>query len=92
MDKDILRHAALMHPEKILSPYDEMIGMQGFEAICAFSESFGGSTIYVPFVRKIFAECLVEEAAKEYNGYNLSSLSQKYGFSERWLKKGFGYR
>jgi len=92
MDKDILRNAAILHPKKIMYPYDEIIGLEGFDAICAFSEIFGGTTIYVPYVRKIFAECLVEEAAKEYNGYNLTDLSKKYGFSVRGLKKGFEYR
>ena len=92
MNKNILKEAALLHPEKVMYPYDEMLKMDGpdaaFNAVCAFVEGLSGTTVYVPNLRRIFSECLVEAAAKEYNGYNIACLAKKYGFSERGLKKG----
>jgi len=87
MDKNILREAAILHPDKIMHPYSEIMELCGFEGVCAFAENFGGLTIYVPNVRKIFAGCLVEKIAQEYNGYNARRLAAKYGYSERGLKK-----
>jgi len=90
MDKEILQQAALLHPHEIMHPYDEIIGIAGFEAICAFAEHLGGLTVYVPSVRTIFARCLEEEARKHFTGNNYASLSKKYGFSERHIRRALG--
>ncbi|MCL2223447.1 MAG: hypothetical protein FWB96_00595 [Defluviitaleaceae bacterium] len=92
MDKTLLRQAAILHPNKVMTPYAEMMEMDGFDAIYAFAETFGGLTVYVPSARTIFSRCLGEEAAKEYTGYNITNLSKKYGFSERGLKKLLGFK
>lgn len=86
MDKNLLRHAALLHPHEIMPPYDEIMKIHGFDAVYEFVDLFGGCTIYVPYARKIFSGCLEEEARREYNGHNMHQLSKKYGFSERWLR------
>jgi len=91
MDKHILRQAAKQHPTSILQPYDALMGLEGFDAIYAICENLGGATIYVPSARKIFAECLEKEAAREFNGYNLEVLAKKYGFSSRHLQKILRY-
>ena len=90
MDKDILRQAAQRHPAAILQPYDALMGMEGFDAIYTLCESLGGATVYIPSARKIFAECLVKEAKKEFNGYNYDSLAKKYGFSGQHMRRLLG--
>ena len=90
MNNAILRQAALLHPTEILHPYDTIMGLSGFDAICAFTDYFGGRTIYVPCTRTIFADCLEEEARKEFNGYNAQELSRKYGFSDRQMRNRLG--
>ena len=88
MDKHVLHQAAMRHQSEILQPYDVIVGMDGgFEAVCAFTEHLGGLTVYVPSLRTIFARCLENEARKEFNGANYPSLSRKYGFTERHIRK-----
>lgn len=87
MNKEILRQAAQLHPTEILQPYDAMIEMDGFDAICAFAEHLGGLTIYVPSARSIFSRCLELEARKEFNGKNLNMLAKKYGYTERHMRR-----
>jgi len=87
MDKHILRQAALRHPSAIMQPYDALMGQEGFDAIYTICENLGGATVYVPSARKIFAECLIREAMREFNGYNYNSLAKKYGFSARHLRR-----
>ena len=87
MDKHTLRQAAERHPTSILQPYDALMGLEGFDAIYALCENLGGATIYVPSIRKIFAQCLEKEAALEFNGYNYEALAKKYGFSDRHLRR-----
>ncbi|MCL2572826.1 MAG: hypothetical protein FWE11_10560 [Defluviitaleaceae bacterium] len=87
MNKNVIRQAAQRHPESILQPYDALIGMDGFDTIYTLCEIMGGATVYVPSMKKIFAECLELEALREFNGYNIGDLSKKYGFSHRHLNR-----
>ena len=87
MNKQILRQAAQRHPAAILQPFDALMGLEGFDAIYALSENLSGATIYVPSARKIFAGCLKQEAALEFNGFNHDALAKKYGFSCRHLRR-----
>ena len=88
MNNRILKQAATNHRDAILQPYDLIMEMNGgFEAICAFSDYFSGTTMYVPSKKAIFQQCLELEAIREFNGYNLRDLCRKYGFSESHLRK-----
>lgn len=86
-DQYLLRTVAMRHKDEILSPYDAIIEMDGFEAVCAFCDLFGGATVYIPNKRKIFQRCLELEAMKEFDGGNYMTLKQKYGFSVSHLRK-----
>jgi len=87
MEKHIIKQAAQRHPNSILQPYDAIMGMEGFEAIYTLCENIGGATVYVPSVRKVFAECLTKEALREFNGYNYDALAKKYGYTSRHLRR-----
>ena len=87
MQKFIIRQAAMRHPTSIPPPYDEIMGLEGFDAIYTLCETLGGSTVYIPSARKMFMECLTKEAMAEFTGYNYAGLAKKYGFSERHLRR-----
>jgi len=87
MDKNILRKIVLRHPSAILQPYDALMGLEGFDAIYALCENIGGATIYVPSIRKMFAGCVAKEVMNEFNGYNIDVLAQKYGYSNRHIRR-----
>jgi len=88
MHNGILRKAALSYPAEVLPPYDIIMADYGFDALCTVVDLFGGATIYIPNKRTIFLRCLEREAVKEYvNGANFRSLINKYGFSERQLRR-----
>lgn len=87
MSQEIMKQVALKHKEMIMAPYDIIMDLQGFEAICAFSDMLGGATVYVPNKRTIFLQCLETEARREFDGGNYLSLSRKYGFSESHLRR-----
>jgi len=87
MDKALLRKIALNHPHDILRPYDMLIGLDGFDAICALSAQVGGFAVYIPATRTIFAKCLEHEARKEYNGRNIAELARRYGYTERHMRR-----
>ena len=86
MNRELLRYAAMKHKEDILPPYDQLIDMEGFEAVCGFSDLLGGTTYYVPQVGKIFRRCLEKEIIEEFDGGNYRELRRKYGFSETFLR------
>ena len=90
MDKTLLHHVATLHPNEIMNPYDVIMARHGFDTICTISEQMGGLTIYIPKMRTIFSRCLEKEAAKEYNGFNSAAISQKYGFTERHMRRMLG--
>jgi len=86
MDEKDIQQVAEKHRDYILSPYDSMMDMSGFEAICTFTKAFGGSTIYVPSLKTIFAQCIDKEMLSLYNGKNVRELVRKYGYSERYVR------
>ncbi|MCL2398709.1 MAG: hypothetical protein FWC91_03060 [Defluviitaleaceae bacterium] len=86
MDERIIKQVAQKHNDFILPPYDEIMEMDGFNAICTFSRTFSGTSIYVPSLRTIFGQCLEKEILSQYNGTNIRELVQKFGFSERYVR------
>ena len=86
MNERVLKQAAKRYQDFILPPYDSMMDMDGFDAICAFSKTFSGTSVYVPSLRTIFGQCLEKEMLNAWNGANLRELVQKYGFSERHVR------
>jgi Mor family transcriptional regulator len=71
-------------------PFADIMDMRGFDAVCAFSEHFGGQTIYVPSVRSIFIGCIREEAILEREELSIHNLAKKYGITERHMYRLLG--
>jgi Mor family transcriptional regulator len=91
MNDALLRRVATKYRNDILQPYDAIMELDGFEAICAFSEYFNGTSVYVPTKKTIFQHCLERAAYKEFDGTNFPALVRKYGLSNRTLRRVFGY-
>jgi Mor family transcriptional regulator len=92
MNSDTLRSIAKKYPGDILKPYDDIMNMDGFDAICAFSEYLSGRTIYIPSKKTIFIRCLERAAQKDFDGTNFPILTRRYGLSERHLRRVLGYK
>ena len=86
MKKEMYKEAASRCPEKIMQPYDLIIDIDGFDAICTFSEQFSGSGIYVPKLRTIFSKCLEQYIIEEWDGGNMLELVRGTGFTERHIR------
>ena len=86
MKEDIIKQAATRYQDYILPPYDVMMNMDGFDAICAFSHNFSGTSVYVPSLRTIFGQCLERDILARYTGTNVRELVRDYGFSERHIR------
>ena len=86
MDERAVKHAAQRYQDCILPPYDTMMEMDGFDAICAFSRTFSGTSVYVPSLRTIFGQCIEKDILERYTGANIRELVRKYGFSERHVR------
>lgn len=88
MNETILKNAADQYKECILPPFGEFMDMDGFDAICAFSKTFGGSSVYIPSVRTIFKQCIEQDMIRRYcrKRKNIHELVRAYGFSERHIR------
>ena len=87
MEKSTLYEAALRHKSAIMQPYDAIMDMNSFDAICAFADYLGGMSVYVPSLRTIFSRCLELEIQREFSGANYAALCRKYGFTERHVRR-----
>ena len=76
----------LRNKDEIPPPYGDLLDMLGFEGLCALSENYGGSLLYVPMEKRLFRPCYAKQIRTEYNGYNMRELCRKYAFSERALR------
>ncbi len=78
-----LRDIAEDFKDYILPPFDYLVSIIGFDAVCDFSDEFCGTTIYVPSKRTIFGGCIEKQMQSEFNGGNYADLARKYGYTER---------
>lgn len=85
MDIQELKEIALRYKDEILMPYDSMIDVIGFEAICAMSDEFHGSSIYVPHKKKIFGKCLREQIIREFDG-DYAGMAKRFDYCERQVR------
>ena len=87
MDKKIYEAAVRLHPGEVLEPFDEIIELIGIEPTMTLIEHFQGQQIYVPAIKKVIGGCLIKQAKAEFDGSNYRTLCQRYGFSERHLRR-----
>ncbi|MCL2664775.1 MAG: hypothetical protein FWE82_04110 [Defluviitaleaceae bacterium] len=86
MEKQTIRMAAVDHKELIKPPFNEWIGLDGFDALFELCENFSGMSFYVPSVKNIFSHCLEKAAQNEFDGYNFKYLANRFGFTERHIR------
>ena len=87
MDKKTYVTLVKLHPAEVLEPFDEIIELIGIEPTMTFIDHFQGQQIYVPTMKKVVTGCFIKQAKEEFNGGNYRILCQKYGFSERHLRR-----
>lgn len=69
-------------PENLCQLYD-IVGEKLFTEIV---EVHGGELLYIPRRETMERKHRQEAIRKEYNGYNVSQLALKYGYSERHIR------
>ena len=92
MYKDFYREVAERHPGAIYEPYAAFMEQHGFEALYSVCEILGGATVHVPLARGMFAGCMYAEIRREYDGYNIRYLANKYGYTEKHIYRIVGPR
>jgi len=70
----------------IMPPFDSIINIIGFNSLCVLTEQFGGSSIYIPTKKRLFANCIARQIKKEFNGGNYRQLAIKYNLCERTIR------
>ena len=86
MKFEYLRHAVMKNKHLIQPPFDEIFNEIGLEGIIKICEYMGGSTVYIPTIRRIFYDCLLEELKNGHNG-NYTELSECFGVTERHVRR-----
>jgi Mor family transcriptional regulator len=90
MNKSVLRYAAYAHKTYVLEPFDVIMDLHGFDALCTLSDTLGGRSVYIPSLRTMFMGCLEMEMRREYSGANIKELARKYEMSERHIRRVLG--
>ena len=86
MNKIFLQDLVKNHSEQIKYPFDNILNIIGFNALCSLIEEFGGSSIYNPTTKSLFRNCIAAQIKKEFNGGNYRELAVKYGLCERTIR------
>jgi len=91
MDMKNLKQIAFKHKDLLSPPYNKIITMDGFDAICELSEHFYGEIHLIPSIRHIFSPCIKQEVLKQevletFKTHKLTELSRKYGYTARTLR------
>ena len=86
MDNSPLIKAINKNLDKIPSQFRYIVDIIGIEPLLVLCEKFGGSALYIPTLKRLFAECIAEQIKYEFNGCNYRELAVKYGFCERTIR------
>lgn len=65
----------------------ELADTLGVDALCKFTQHYGGATIYVPKFDHVVRNIRDDLIKKEFNGFNYKELAKKYNLSESWIRK-----
>lgn len=90
MDEALLEQIVTSQKDKLQAPVDVLYEIMGFAALCRWSDTFGGSTLYVPKRLSMFRPCLEAEMISEFTGDNYKILGRKFGFCEATVRKILG--
>lgn len=73
--------------EELDTPYYEIAEKFGLEVAVEMEKMFHGRQVYFPFLEHICRERNKEKIIEEFNGYNVTELALKYGYSERHIRR-----
>jgi hypothetical protein len=92
LENNILKLAVDNYKSGVNPPFDELLNLVGFDALCAISEQFGGCAIYIPTRKRLFRNCIKKQVLQEFNGGNYRTLAIKYGVCERTIRNMTNFR
>lgn len=87
MNEHMVKNAVRLHRELVMPPYNEIVNMDGLDALFELGREFGGTSVYVPKLRTIFSQCIEKEILRLYNGRNIHELAHSFDYSERHIRK-----
>lgn len=67
--------------EDISEKYRDIVGIMGIECFIEMSEYAKGDTLYFPKVESILAPARNRIIKREYNGYNIKELAERYNLT-----------
>jgi Mor family transcriptional regulator len=87
MDPTLEKSVVLKFQDHMQTPGKDFLDIMGYEGLCAFADTYGGSTIYVPLKRSIIRPCVFQAVREEYNGVNAVELVRKYAVPMSTIRK-----
>ena len=86
MDNEQMKQLVEMHSDQISPPFDVLLKLVGYDALCDLSNTYEGTSIYIPTKKRIFNKCVKKQVIKEFDGGNYKALAEKYGYCERSIR------
>jgi len=85
MQNDMLKSIVFKYKDVLRAPGDELLRMLGYDGLYSLSEAYGGSSLYVPTIKRLFQDCMEQAIVEEFNGFNSKALAVKFGVCERTI-------
>lgn len=86
MDQSLIRElVAETTMDDIAETYRPIVEIVGIEAFVELSGHAKGDEIYIPKVENIVAPARNRRIRKEYDGYNIKDLAEKYGLTTKQI-------
>lgn len=80
------RESAEKYSDFVISPFDEINRVYGYETVEAICDYFGGATTYIPTLASVFSDCVKKAIVDEFAG-NVRELARKYGVSDSFVRR-----
>jgi len=86
MNENYLKQLAKTYSDQILPPFDSLIKLMGYDALCDLSTIYGGTSIYIPTRKRMFSGCVKKQIIKNFDGHNYKELAKEFGYCERSIR------
>jgi len=78
------------HCADVMTEYPDLVKMLGMVKSKNVLRALGGDWVYFPAIKRSALDTIKKAIAADYNGYNLSTVARKYGYTERHIRRILG--
>ncbi len=86
MDKKALEPVVSQYNDGIIQPFNSIYKCAGYDFLYDLVHEHGGTVLYIPTKKRLFAPCIAKSIMADFNGGNYRQLAKQFDLTERTIR------